>query len=127
MNSQPNEPMQPEQQNSKLDDAIARQFQQTATRYQQFSDSWSDSLKTWFAFCEWQIVPWGQGVELIIHCPSSNIRTQLLQNLLPIATRLKSLFGHSQIQIWGDCYPFVTTTEQVIQYHLYWRRYKGKS
>lgn len=122
MNTQPDD--QPHA--GSTDIAIAQQFSQAVVRYQRFSSSFSRSLDALFAFCDWQMVPQEQGVELIITCTSSNVRSQVLNSLLPISTRLQSLFGCSKIQILGGCYPFETTTAQVIRYHRYWKRYDNR-
>jgi hypothetical protein len=119
MNTQPDD--QPH--SGSTDTSIAQQLSQAIARYQRFSSSFSRTLNSLFSFCEWQIVPREQGVELIVTCMSSNVRSQVINSLLPISTRLQSLFGCSKIQVLGGCYPFETSTDQVIRYHRYWKRY----
>ena len=116
---------QPEDQShSCVDTAILAQLNQAIARYQQFASSLSRSLESLFSFCDWQLIPQERGVELVITCTSANVRSQLFSSLLAIATRLQSLFGQSKIQICGGAYAFSTTTDQVIRYHRYWKRYK---
>ncbi len=105
------------------DTALFAQLNQAIARHQRFSNSFSRTLKAVFSFCDWQLIPQARGVELVITCTSDNVRTQLFQSLLAIATRLQSLFGRSQIQIGGGACAFTTTTDQVIHYHRYWKRY----
>lgn len=105
------------------DTVFFTQLNEAIARYQRFSSSFSRTLTAVFSFCDWQLVPQTHGVELVITCTSDNVRTQLFQNLLAIATRLQSLFGRSQIQIAGGACAFTTTTDQVIRYHRYWKRY----
>ena len=119
MNTQPDD--QPH--SGSTDTSLAQQLSQAIARYQRFSSSFSRTLNSLFSFCEWQIVPREQGVELIVTCMSSNVRSQVINSLLPISTRLQSLFGCSKIQVLGGCYPFETSTDQVIRYHRYWKRY----
>ncbi|MBD1860207.1 MULTISPECIES: hypothetical protein [Trichocoleus] len=122
MNTQPDD--QPH--SGSTDTAIAQQFSQAAARYQRFSSSFSRTLNPLFSFCDWQLVPLERGVELIISCTSSNVRSQVINSLLPISTRLQSLFGCSKIRVLGGSYPFETSTDEVIRHHRYWKRYDNR-
>jgi len=122
MNTQPDDQPHP----GSTDTAIAQQFSQAVARYQRFSSSFSRTLISLFSFCDWQLVPLERGVELIITCTSNNVRSQVINSLLPISTRLQSLFGCSRIRVLDGSYPFETSTNQVIRYHRYWKRYDNR-
>lgn len=90
---------------------------QAAKKYRSFANSLKTSVKSLLTFCEWWIVPNQGKIQLTINCPSSNIRTQIFQNLYDIAITMHNLFGDAKIIILGKQFTFESNSEQIINYH----------
>lgn len=108
-----------------LDDdrILARELNHAIRKYRRFLHALGTALEAPLNLCDWWLVPSGDGMELVIYCGSSNIRTYLMDCLLAIATRLNRRFGPSTIRILGESYSFETSTDQVINYYENWESY----
>ncbi|MDX2098710.1 MAG: hypothetical protein SFW36_13115 [Leptolyngbyaceae cyanobacterium bins.59] len=96
---------------------LGRELSQAIKKYRRFQHALGSALETPLSLCDWWIVPTEEGMELVIHCSSSNVRTHLMRSIFTIATRMNRRFGSSTIRILGEQYSFEANTLQVIHYY----------
>jgi hypothetical protein len=97
--------------------AFTREFEQAIAKVLSPASP-TQSLQTLLQACQWGISA-SEKVELTIHCSDSEIRTQIVSQLLEIAILLKMLFGSAKITVLGSHYPLETTTEYITRYYRY--------
>jgi hypothetical protein len=96
---------------------FTREFEQAIAKVLSPTAS-TQSLQNLLQACQWGISS-SEEIELIIYCPDSEIRTQIVSQLLEVAILLKMLFGSAKIKVLGSHYPLETTTDQITRYYRY--------
>jgi hypothetical protein len=96
----------------------ATNLQQAIEEATSSPDSLHEPLHRLLQDCNWQVLL-NEAVELVVHCPNSKTRTQIINQLLDLSILLNKLYGATKIRILSSSYPLTTTTDRVMHYYRF--------